>query len=60
MVEELFRLYPERRVDWPEQNMLGKLSKPEDFRGAAVFLLSSASSYMTASDILIDGGHTSW
>ena len=46
MVEELFRRYPERRVDWPSQNMLGKLSKPEDFRGAAVFLLSPASSYM--------------
>lgn len=53
MVEELFRLYPERRTDWPAQNMLGKLSKPEDFRGAAVFLLSSASSYMTGADLRI-------
>ncbi|CAF9930894.1 MAG: hypothetical protein ALECFALPRED_004752 [Alectoria fallacina] len=60
MVEELFRLYPERRIDWPEQNMLGKLSKPEDFRGAAVFLLSPASSYMTGADLRIDGGHASW
>ena len=60
MVEELFRLYPERRTDWPEQNMLGKLSKPEDFRGAAVFLLSPASSYMTGADLRIDGGHASW
>ena len=53
MVEELFRRYPERRTNWPEQNMLGKLSKPEDFRGAAVFLLSPASSYMTGSDLRI-------
>ena len=53
MVEELFRLYPERRTDWPAQNMLGKLSKPEDFRGAAVFLLSPASSYMTGADLRI-------
>ncbi len=60
MVEELFRLYPERRVDWPAQNMLNKLSKPEDFRGAAVFLLSPASSYMTGADLRIDGGHASW
>ncbi|MCJ1453423.1 hypothetical protein MMC28_003770 [Mycoblastus sanguinarius] len=60
MVEELFRLYPERKVDWPAQNMLGKLSKPEDFRGAAVFLLSPASSYMTGADLRIDGGHASW
>lgn len=60
MVEELFRLYPERRTDWPSQNMLNKLSKPEDFRGAAVFLLSPASSYMTGADLRIDGGHASW
>ena len=53
MVEELFRLYPDRRTDWPTQNMLGKLSKPEDFRGAAVFLLSPASSYMTGADLRI-------
>ena len=53
MVEELFRHYPERRTDWPTQNMLGKLSKPEDFRGAAVFLLSPASSYMTGADMRI-------
>ncbi|KAL8827836.1 MAG: hypothetical protein Q9170_006855 [Blastenia crenularia] len=60
MVEELFKLYPERREDWPKQNMLGKLSRPEDFRGAAVFLMSPASAYMTAADMRIDGGHAAW
>ncbi|KAG8533103.1 uncharacterized protein KY384_001886 [Bacidia gigantensis] len=60
MVEELFKLYPERKTDWPSQNMLGKLSKPEDFRGAAVFLLSEASRWMTATDLRIDGGHAAW
>ena len=60
MVEELFRLYPERRKDWPAQNMLGKLSKPEDYRGAAVFLLSDASCFMTAADLRMDGGHAAW
>lgn len=47
MVEALFVKYPERKVEWPKQNMLGRLSKPEDYRGAAVFLLSDASSFMT-------------
>ncbi|KAL8841131.1 MAG: hypothetical protein Q9176_003472 [Flavoplaca citrina] len=60
MVEELFKKFPERREEWPKQNMLGKLSRPEDFRGAAVFLMSPASSYMTAADMRIDGGHTAW
>lgn len=35
--------------------MLGKLSKPEEYRGAAVFLLSDASSFMTGADLKIDG-----
>ena len=43
--EELFKKYPERRDTWPTQNMLGRLSKPEEYRGAAVFLLSDASSF---------------
>lgn len=60
MVEELFQRFPERRNEWPKQNMLGRLSKPEDYRGAAVFLLSDASSFVTATDLRIDGGHTSW
>lgn len=46
MVEELFKKFPEREVEWPKQNMLGRLSKPNEFRGAAVFLISDASSFM--------------
>lgn len=60
MVEELFKMYPERRTEWPAQNMLGRLSKPEEYRGAAVFLISSASSYMTGGDLRMDGGHAAW
>ncbi|KFZ13799.1 hypothetical protein V501_03524, partial [Pseudogymnoascus sp. VKM F-4519 (FW-2642)] len=44
MVTELFERFPERETDWPAQNMLGRLSSPEEYRGAAVFLLSDASS----------------
>jgi len=32
MVEELFTKFPERREDWPKQNMLGRLSKPQEYR----------------------------
>lgn len=60
MVEALFEQYPERRRDWPTQNMLGKLSRPDEYRGAAVFLISDASSFMTGADLRIDGGHTAW
>lgn len=47
MVEELFKKFPERRTEWPKQNMLNRLSSPEEYRGAAVFLVSDASSFMT-------------
>ncbi|CAL8576768.1 hypothetical protein XPA_002633 [Xanthoria parietina] len=60
MVVDLFVQYPEREEDWPKQNMLGRLSRPDEYRGAAVFLMSPASSFMTASDLRMDGGHTAW
>ncbi|GAM82466.1 hypothetical protein ANO11243_004460 [Dothideomycetidae sp. 11243] len=60
MVEALFEKFPDRRETWPTQNMLGKLSNPREYRGAAVFLLSPASSFMTGADLKIDGGHTAW
>ncbi len=40
--------------------MLGRLSKPEEYRGAAVFLMSDASSFMTGADLRMDAGHASW
>lgn len=60
MVDKLFEKMPERRTSWEGQNMLGRLSTPEEYRGAAVFLLSEASSYMTGSDLVIDGGYHAW
>ncbi|KAM3083912.1 hypothetical protein ACMFMG_001983 [Clarireedia jacksonii] len=60
MVEELFKKFPERRTEWPKQNMLNRLSSPEEYRGAAVFLVSDASSFMTGSDLRMDGGHAAW
>lgn len=60
MVEALFEKFPERRTEWPKHNMLGRLSTPHEYRGAAVFLLSDASSFMTGSDLRIDGGHCAW
>ncbi|KAL2204029.1 NAD(P)-binding protein [Sarocladium strictum] len=60
MTEALFDVFPERREAWAKDNMLGRLSMPKEYRGAAVFLLSDASSFMTGGDLRIDGGHTAW
>ncbi len=38
--------------------MLGRISEMKEYRGA--FMLSDASSFMTGSHIIIDGGYTAW
>ncbi|KAI5778875.1 short chain dehydrogenase/oxidoreductase-like protein [Geopyxis carbonaria] len=60
MVEKLFETFPERDAEWSAQNMLGRISRPEEYRGVAVFLMSDASTFMTGSDIIVDGGHCAW
>jgi NAD(P)-dependent dehydrogenase (short-subunit alcohol dehydrogenase family) len=60
MVEKILADDPESRKIWESENMLGRLARPEEFRGAALYLLSSASSFMTGASLVIDGGHTAW
>ena len=60
MVQEHLEEEPELERFWSEENMLGRLAKVDEFKGAAIFLLSEASSFMTGSSMVIDGGHTAW
>lgn len=43
-----------------EHTPLGKMGKPNDITGVALFLASESSSYITGQNILVDGGWTAW
>ncbi|KAH6603761.1 d-arabinitol 2-dehydrogenase [Trichoderma cornu-damae] len=45
---------------WEQEAMLKRISRPEEYRGAVVFLLGDASSYVTGVDLRVDGGSTAW
>ena len=41
---------------WAEENLLGRWGQPEDITGAAVFLASDDSSFVTGAEIKVEGG----
>jgi len=49
-----------QKAIWKERTPMGRLGEVTELNTLAVFLASDGSSFMTGSDLLIDGGYTLW
>jgi NAD(P)-dependent dehydrogenase (short-subunit alcohol dehydrogenase family) len=58
MIEYLYERSPERRDDMEARTPMRRLGLPEDIAGAVAFLLSEDASFITAIDLVVDGGWT--
>ena len=51
---------PVWKEEWIRSTPMGRIGQPEEIAPAVVYLASDASSYVTGSTLVIDGGYTAW
>ena len=56
MIEPLYDENPARRTNMEERTPLRRLGMPSDIADAVAFLLSEQASFITATDLVVDGG----
>lgn len=58
LTQKIIDQQPSLREDWEARIPQGRMAMPEDISGLVSFLASDASRYLTAQEIIIDGGYT--
>jgi gluconate 5-dehydrogenase len=57
---QIIQKYPWFEEELSHQNPMNRIGKPWELKGAALFLASDASSYITGHNLVVDGGWTVW
>lgn len=58
LTQQIIDRDPSLQDDWVARIPQGRMARPSDLTGLVSFLASDASAYLTAQDIVIDGGYT--
>ncbi|MEM9255420.1 MAG: SDR family NAD(P)-dependent oxidoreductase [Pseudomonadota bacterium] len=58
MLEDVMGAMPDFREDVTRETKLGRFGQPEEVAGAACFLASDDSSFVTGHSLVVDGGYT--
>lgn len=57
---EMAAMFEDLMKEWIPRIPMGRMAEAEELAGTVVYLASDASSYMTGSELITDGGYTIW